>query len=150
MRSLKFDTNAALDELKALVVAELPSYIASVEDLPAVMGVYISQDYSDSRKEKPYINIYPSQAQPSEGGQCMVGKVLTVEISVFVASKDEIKAEKNMISYADCIESLFSDFTETESLFDITGGTSEYWTNASTMEKMASIVIECTTRPASR
>lgn len=150
MAKLKFNTNTALEELRELVLQELPAFIAEVEGLPAITNVYISQDYSDSKKEKPYINIYPSQGQPSEGGQCVVGKVLTIEIAIFVVSRDETLAEKYMINYADCIESLFSEFSSTDSLFDIQVGVSEYWTHASTIEKMASIVIECTTRSATR
>ncbi len=147
---IKFNTYEALEELKTLVKTHIADYVALFTDLPSINEVYVSQDYSDSMKEKPYINIYPSQGEPDDVGQCVVGEILTIEVAVFVLTRDEHVAEKWMLNYADCIKSMFSDYTETDLLFDIRRGTTEYWTNATTMEKMATIVFECSTRPASR
>jgi hypothetical protein len=147
---IKFDTYEALEEIKALIKQYIADYVALFDGLPSITEVYVSQDYSDSMKEKPYINVYPSQAEPEDAGQCMVADTLTIEVAVFVLTRDEHVAEKWMLNYGDCIKSLFSDHTETDLLFDIRRGTTEYWTNATTMEKMATIVFECSTRPASR
>ena len=147
---IKFDTYEALEEIKALIKQYIADYVALFDGLPSITEVYVSQDYSDSMKEKPYINVYPSQAEPEDAGQCVVADALTIEVAVFVLTRDEHVAEKWMLNYGDCIKSLFSDHTETDLLFDIRRGTTEYWTNATTMEKMATIVFECSTRPASR
>jgi hypothetical protein len=147
---LKFDTNKALKELKELIMDQIDDYIASVDDLQSIRGVYASSDFSDSSREKPYITIYPTDSEIIESGQCMVEKNLIVEVAVFVAGPSEEQNTLDMISYSDCIESMFTDNSETASLFDIKTTGVEYFSRGSTIEKMARIMIEGITRSESR
>lgn len=150
MARLKFDTNKALKELKELIVDQIDDYIASIDDLQSICGVYASSDFSDSSREKPYITIYPTDSEIIESGQCMVEKNLIVEVAVFVAGPSEEQNTLDMISYSDCIESMFTDNSETASLFDIKTTGVEYFSRGSTIEKMARIMIEGITRSESR
>jgi hypothetical protein len=143
---LAIDTNRALDELAALLVTRLGAYVDAVGGLAPLAGIHVTSGYADAGREKPYVAIFPTEARLSDSGQRMSEKRLVVDVSVFVAGNDELDNARDMVSYADCIESVFLDCKETETVFDIEVQGTEYYSRASTMEKMASIMIECTTR----
>jgi len=143
---LEIDTNRVLDELATLLATELGGYISEVPGLAQITGIHMSSDYRASGREKPYVAVFPTEAQIIDGGQCVVNKRLVVDVSVFIGGPDEEKNSRDMVSYADCLESFFLHHRETESLFDIEIQGVEYFSRASSIEKMASIMIECTTR----
>lgn len=146
MAELAIDTNRALDELAVLLAENLGAYVDAVDHLAPLAGIHVTSGYADAGREKPYVALFPTESHLSDSGQRMAEKRLTVDISVFVGGSDEQDNARDMVSYADCIESLFLDFRETATLFDIEVQGTEYYSRASTMEKMASVMIECTTR----
>jgi hypothetical protein len=150
LSKIKFDTNKSLKELRELIRDHIHEYIADIDGLQGIMGIYTSADYSNSYREKPYITVYPTDSEVEDSGQCLVVKRLVVEIAIFVAGPTEDQNTLDMISYVDCLESLLADYPETESLYDISTENAEYFSRGSTIEKMARIMVECNTHPANR